>query len=147
MSSDISYRGQYFWVANRRLSTLIAFALEVGKRTVGSQEEIEFVQRLRQENHEVLFPGCGFDLEERFPSVTAKKFWARVFFDVARDVFLRRLGNHEIDFWQASAICDAVLVARLLTCAVREAEPQWFPHSKDVQAAEEFEIGRLNVQL
>ena len=124
MASDICFKGQFFWVANRRLSTLIAFALEVGQQKAATREETELVARLRRKRKpKSLFPGCGFDLNERFPTLASKKFWASVFYDVARKIFLRQLGNQEIDFWQASAIGDAYLIARMLTHAIRDEEP------------------------
>jgi hypothetical protein len=123
MASDISYKDERFWVSNQRLSTLIDFALEVGGRTGLASAEKASVERLRKEDESgQLFPGCSFDLDERFPTVEEKIFWARVFSEVAQDIFLRRLGNHEIDTWQASAICDAKLIARMLEDAVRNAE-------------------------
>jgi hypothetical protein len=120
MSSDITYRGQSIWVSNQRLGTLVAFAVEVGSDIAHAQEEIVFVQRQREEESTgLLFPGCSFDLNERFPTVAAKTFWAGVFYEIAQRIFLRRLGNHDIETWQASAICDAQSVGRMLTEAVR----------------------------
>lgn len=123
MSTDISYKGESFWVSNQRLSTLIAFAIELGDGLAVSSEEKAFVQRLRDAKQSgELFPGCSFDLHERFPTVAAKRFWSHVFREVSQGVFLRRVGNHEIDTWQAAAICDSQLIARMLTNAVRAAE-------------------------
>ena len=147
MASDICYKEQYFWVANRRLSTLIAFALEVGQKRAAPPEETEFVACLRREDEELLFPGCSFDLAERFPTLASKKFSARIFFDVARRIFLRQLGNQEIDTWQASAIGDAYLIARMLTHAIRDVEPYWVASSEDERLPEDFDGGPLNVRL
>jgi len=124
MSSDISYKGELFWVSNQRLSTLVDCAIEVGADIADGPEAAAFVGRLREEEQSgVLFPGCNFDLDERFPTLAAKKFWARAFREVGQRIFLRRWGNHDIDSWQASAICDAELIARMLTEAVRSTEP------------------------
>ncbi len=147
LASDISYKEQYFWVANRRLSTLIAFALEVGQQKAATREETELVACLRKEEHETLFPGCSFDLSERFPTLASKKFWARIFYDVARRIFLRQLGNQEIDCWQASAIGDAYLIARMLTHAIRDEEPNWIALSEDVRLDEDLDGGPINVRL
>jgi len=123
MSSDITYKSQSLWISNQRLRSLVSFALEVGDETANGPEETGLVERLRHEDESgLLFPGCSFDLEQRFPSVRAKRFWVSVFYEIAQRIFLRRLGNHEIDTWQASAICDAQSVGRMLTQAIRESE-------------------------
>ena len=58
LASDISYKEQYFCVANSRLSTLIAFAVEVGQKKAATPEETELVARLRREDEEILFPAA-----------------------------------------------------------------------------------------
>ena len=77
----------------------------------------------------------------------SKKFWERIFYDVARKIFLRQLGNQEIDSWQASAIGDAYLIFRMLTHAIRDEEPNWVALSVDVPLAEDFDSGSINVRL
>ena len=123
MSSDISYKTEVLWVSNQRFRTLIEFALDVGEKSARSLEEVAFVRLLADDDETALFNGCSFNLDERFQGVAAKKFWAAVFFDVARRIFLRQVGNQDIDSWQPSVICDAHLVGRMLDRAVREQEP------------------------
>lgn len=109
-------------VANRRLDTLIEFALQVGaERQMGS----EFVAKLQRFRDEA-FPGINFDLKERFPTLEEQKFWATCFFDVAQRIFLRQLGNQDVDTWQAGAITDAHTIARELLSQVRAADPNWW---------------------
>jgi hypothetical protein len=134
------------WVSNQRLSSLIAFALQVAQETACKDEERGYVERLRRFEEEA-WPGIGFDLDERFPLVEEKKFWARVFHDVARRIFLRQLGNHESTFWQSSAIGDAYVTARMLTRAVQEIENAWHPETENTREGEADYSGRLNIRL
>jgi hypothetical protein len=147
LASDICYKDQYFWVANSRLSTLIEFALEVGQNLASTPQEAELVARLRRDEDEDLFPGCSFDLGERFPTLPSKMFWARVFREVAHQIFLRQLGNEEIDSWQASTIGDACLIDHMLTHAVRVEESHCLPPGVDAQTAEEDGHGPIKIRL
>lgn len=146
LASDISLKGQFLWVSNQRLSSLIAFALKVGGETARSDAERGWVEALRQ-FEEQAWPGIGFDLDERFPGIEQKKFWARVYHDVARRIFLRQLGNHEVTFWQSSTIGDAYVVARMLTQAVQEVENAWFPETNDAREGREYQQGQINVRV
>src|SRR5687768_14753802 len=92
MSSCIDYKGQYLWMSNARFSGLVEFAIEVGARTQASAAEAAFVERLRGEA-ERMWSGIGMDLDQQFPELEAKKFWCRVFYDLAREIFLRRIGK------------------------------------------------------
>ena len=127
MSSSIYYENETLWVSNARFRTLIEFALEVGQKSAASPEEKAFVQKLREENDTILFNGCDFDLNERFATVASRKFWAKVFFEIGRQIFLRQIGNQEIDTWQTSAICDAHSIGRILVRAVQKGEMGWYP--------------------
>ena len=138
MSSEISYKGQSVWVSNRRLSTLTTFALQVGGESAQSDVEREWVNKLRKFDEQA-WPGIDFDLEERFPSLEEKKFWARIYQDIARRIFLRQLGNQEVTFWQSSAIGDAYAIARMLTRAVQEVDRAWHATSENHQEGDAFE--------
>jgi hypothetical protein len=127
MSSNIYYENESLWVSNARFRTLIEFALEVGEKCTVSPEEKELVQKLREEADTILFNGCEFDLNERFATVASRKFWARVFFEVSRRIFLRQIGNQETDSWQTSAICDTHWIGRILVRAVQKVEMGWYP--------------------
>ena len=146
MASEISWQDQFLWVANERLSALVAFALRVGGESAQSKLEGGWVESLRRFDAEA-WPGIGFDLDERFPSVEEKKFWARVFHDVARRIFLRQLGNQDVSFWQSSSIGDAYVAARMLTRAVQEIESAWHPDTENRREGGECETGQINVQL
>lgn len=147
MASDVTLKDQFLWVSNQRLSTLIAFALQVGGEMTRSNEESGWVEKLRHFDEEA-WPGIGFDLDERFPSIEEKKFWARVYHNVARRIFLRQLGNHEVTFWQSSAIGDAYVIARMLTKAVQEVEQNaWHPDTENSREADGHYSGRINIRL
>jgi len=137
---------QFLFVSNQRLDTLLNFALQVSGETVQSDEEHGWVEKLRQFEEES-WPGIKFDLDERFPTVEEKKFWARVFDDVARRIFLRQLGNHEITYWQSSAIGDAYIIARMLIRAVQEIELAWHPNTENTREIEADNIGRTNIRV
>lgn len=146
MASEISLQNQFLWVSNQRLSTLIAFALQVGGETAESDAMRGWVEKLREFETQA-FPGVGFDLDERFPAIEEKKFWAQVFHNVARRIFLRQLGNHEVAFWQSSAIGDAYVTARLLTRAVQEIEIAWHPDTENTREGDAHYRGQINIRM
>lgn len=147
MASDISLGEQYLWVANQRLSSLITFVLGVGSDIAATDQEREYVARLKKWDDEQHYPGCGFDLHERFPTIEEKKFWSRCFLTVARRIFRREVGNQDIHFWQCSAIADAYITARMMTNAVRkETDTPWCPDTEDAAEAQEY-YDRINIQL
>jgi hypothetical protein len=143
LASDISLGDQFLWVSNQRLGSLIDFAIELATQRA---RDHEFVHRLRKFRDEEYFPGCSFDLAARFPTLEERKFWAACFHDVARRIFLRLLGNHEVSFWQASAIGDAYVVARMLTRSVQETELGWHPATEDAAEAEAYRSGGVNLR-
>jgi len=110
MSSDICMGEQFVWVSNMELHRLIAFALEIAPARAETPEHRDFIVRLREFYDEQYFPGCSFDLIERFPTIQERKFWAGCFHDVARRIFLRELGSHDISFWQSATIGDAYII-------------------------------------
>jgi hypothetical protein len=136
MSGQISLGSQSFWVSNARLSSLVELALQVAGQRVGSANEERSVASLL-EFQRGMWPGIDLDLAARFPTVDEKKFWAGVFHDLARLVFLRKLGNQKVTFWQSGFICDAGSIARFLTRAVQESELAWHPVTGDQRELEE----------
>jgi hypothetical protein len=146
LASDISLKNQFLWVSNSRLFNQIDFALQVGGEAARTDAERDSVEKLRQ-FQQYAWPGIGFDLDERFPTVDEKKFWSRVFHDVARRIFLRQLGNHEVTFWQSSAIGDAYVTARMLTRAVQEIENAWHPDTENGREDEAYHAGRINIRV
>jgi hypothetical protein len=80
---------------------------------------------------ETFWPGRDMDIEEDFPDVGERKFWSQAFFDTARDIFDRSVGNHEYSFWQAQSIWQAYGVGVLFEESVRDFEPNWFARTRD----------------
>ncbi|MEM8505555.1 MAG: hypothetical protein AAF716_20680, partial [Cyanobacteria bacterium P01_D01_bin.1] len=147
MASDISIDDQYLWVANRRLSMLVDFALEIADQLAKSDTELAYVAELRNWDKTEHCNGCGFSLDERFPTVEHKKFWARVFFDTARAVFDRKLGNQDIAFWQCSTIGDCYVVGRMLCYGVRrDSGSSWFPETINASEHTAF-FDRIDTKL
>jgi len=124
MSTCISSREQYVWVSNKRFNTLILFAIEVGQKMASTELEQSFVQSL-QETYKNFIGGFDFEMENEFTSLDEKKFWARIFSDVASSIFRREIGNQSVFDWQPSAIGDAYILSRLLLAAIREEELGW----------------------
>jgi hypothetical protein len=146
MASAISLKDQFLYVSNKRLSTLIAFALQVGDETAHSDAERDWVKNLLR-FEEGVWPGIEFDLDKQFPDVEEKKFWARVYVDVSHRIFLRQLGNHDVTFWQSSAIGDAYVIARLLTRAVQEAVGVWHPDTENTREGDALYTGEINIRV
>ena len=138
MASEIYHGNQSHQVSNGRFSSLIEFGIQVADETARSEEERRWIERFRVFK-ERAFAGIGLDLNEQFPEVNEKRFWARVYFDVARRIFLRQLGNQEITSWQSSAIGDAYVIARMLCRLLREAgEKPWPLDTEDEREEKEF---------
>ena len=146
MAIGITLNEQFLWVSNMRMLTLLEFANDVGESIAGDEDERAFVARLRQFS-ESPYAQIAFDLADRFPTISEKKWWARVFSIVARRIYLRQLGNQEDQRWQPSAIGDAYVVARMLTRAVQEVELAWHPVVDDPGESEAFASGGIRVRL
>lgn len=136
MGSDIVLKDQFFGVSNRRFNTLVLFALDVSEALANTDERREWRAKLDR-FYDESWPGIIFDLDEQFPTVPEKKFWARVYRDVAQRIFLREIGIHDRLTWQSSAIGDAYIISRMLTRAVQLQELGWHPEDDDE--------GRINV--
>lgn len=146
MSSCISYQDQFFYVSNQRFHSLIEFGLQVAEKTSESDGERPFIAGLR-ERSVAFFPGYEFAIEQEFPTRDERKFWARVFFDLAYLIFKREIGNQDTTFWQYSAVGDAYLLGRMITCSVQEEELAWHPKTLASVEADMFFQKGVNVRL
>jgi hypothetical protein len=146
VSCCISLKDQFLWVSNQRFSTLLDFALQIGSEKALSDFERSWVTKLTEFQANA-WPGIDFDLGKEFAEIDEKKFWAVVFHDVARRIFLRHLGNHEVTFWQCSTISNAHVIARLLTGAIFEVESGWRPNTEDAQEGESFYSDPTNLRI
>jgi hypothetical protein len=147
MACAICIDDQYLWVSNQRRNTLVSFAIQVGGDLASSDLERQMVETLRKSD-DIGFAETGGDLilEAVFLSIGEKKFWAKCFHNVARRIFLRELGNQEIQFWQSSAIGDAYVIARMLTSAVQKDEIGWHPADENSVEAKEFYASALRIK-
>ena len=146
MASRISYHDQFFYVSNQRFGSLIEFALEVGQRTAGSAEQSAYVSSLMARKA-TFYPGYDLAIESEFPSRDERKFWARVFFDLAHLTFNRQIGKQDPTFWQYSAVGDAYLLGRMITRSVQEEEQAWHPKTMAAVEADTFYQKGVNVRL
>jgi hypothetical protein len=120
MSSAFMYQGQFFYVSNTRFFGLIDDGLMVGKKTAETDTERLYVSVLEKRS-ESFFPGCDLAIEGAFPSLDERKFWARIFFDVAYLAFQREIMGG------FSFVGDAYMLARMITRSVQEEEGGWHP--------------------
>ncbi len=147
MSSSISYKQQYVSMSNQRFNRLLEFAIQTGYDTCKDDEERRFTIRLQHLDEHEFFNGYALQIEDVFPDIEERKFWARCLFDVAHLIFTRKLGLHDVEFWQASTIGDAYLFARMLTRSVQEEELAWHPDTMATIEAEAFYNGGVDVVL
>ncbi len=130
MASQIAYRDREVLVNNRQFSNLVDFAIETAEKSAG-EDAAAWTERMKKLRDVEFWPGRGIDIEEDFPDVEERKFWARVLYDTARGIFTRSTGHHEHEFWQAQAIHQAYASAILFQDSVREVEPRWSAESID----------------
>lgn len=146
MASRISYQDQFFYVSNSRFDALVDFGSEVGERTAISDEEKSYILRLKERKAN-FYPGYDLAIETEFPSKEERKFWARVFYDLAHLIFCRQIGNQDTTFWQYSAIGDAYLLGRMIARSVQEEEQAWQPKTIAGVEAEAYLQKGVNVRL
>jgi len=146
MASCISYQDQFFHVSNQRFHSLIEFGLEAAQRTAESDTERSFISALKQRS-DAFYPGYDFAIERESPSRDERKFWARVFYDLAHLIFRREIGNHDVTFWQYSAVGDAYLLGRMITRSVQEEEQTWHPKTMASIEADAFHQKGVKVRL
>jgi hypothetical protein len=131
MACQISYKDREVLANNIQFSSLVDFAVEVGNLTARDEREQLFVDRMARMQENEFWPGRGIKIEEDFPDIEEQKFWSRVFLDVARAIFDRRIGNHEHSFWQAQCISQAYGTGQIFLYAVRQTDRNWSPDSTD----------------
>lgn len=142
MSSEICFEDQSFCVSNKTLVLLVELVVEAGRDTQSTPAEKEYVDRLDHWIQEEYWSGLDLDLNEEFPTVDEKKFWAKCFFDLGRKIYLREIGDHTIDFWQAAITGVAFVTGRMLCDAVRKQSGQsWSPETEDGKSFRAYYYG------
>ena len=130
VSSSIEFENQRLWLSNLAFDRIWEFVIDVAEQTARDTEEREFVAKLKTQV-QTFWPGVSIDVGESFPDIAEKKFLARCFADLARWIFLRRIGNQTLDCWQSGVIYEAHTIARLFIESVRKEEPRFYPESED----------------
>ena len=146
MASCFSYHEQFFYVSNQRFDSLMDFGLEVANKGPATEVELVYISKLIERKGS-FYPGYDFAIEREFPSRNERKFWARIFFDLAHLIFQRQIGNQGATFWQYSAVGDAYLLGRMITRSVQDEEPGWHPKTLASIEAEAFYGKGVNVNL
>ena len=114
MSSSFFAANGVVYVSNRRFDTLIAFAIEVAPSVQQTPEQESFIERLKTAQ-EYMYPSFDLVLEEQFPQLSERRFWATVFSEVARRISRGEIGNPNPPVeWRAQASAEAEKIARLL---------------------------------
>jgi hypothetical protein len=119
------YNSGHLHVPNRVARGLIEFAIDTARSYEDATSNPEETRRITDWYEEQFFDGMLIDIAELFPDIASRRFWCRAFFDAARRVFRRELGNQDVSFWQTEYICNAVIVGRLLLQAAEDIEPKW----------------------
>jgi hypothetical protein len=112
-------------VPNREARGLIEFAIDTARSYEDATSNDEEIWRIDDWYEKQFYDGMIIDIAELAPDVASRRFWCRAFFDVARRVFRRELGNREVSFWHIRYICNAVIVGRMLLQAARDIDPKW----------------------
>jgi hypothetical protein len=139
MAHHISFKGNYQWINNRLFRSLLEFSVIIGEEIAASNER-PYVELMKKRVAEGFFwDGRSIDIAEDFTELSERKFWSRVFYEMARAIFDRKLGIHEHRFWQAQRIHLAYGLGELFEEAVNEAEPRWNADTLDRREFEQYE--------
>ncbi|HXI69218.1 MAG TPA: hypothetical protein VNN22_02555 [Verrucomicrobiae bacterium] len=125
---------------NMQFARLIDFGVEIAER-LSNAEDRPFIEHMKKLRDESFFPGRGIWIEQDFPSAVEQKFWSRVFLEVSRAIFDKKVGVHEHSFWQAQAIHQAHATGLIFQQAVRAIEPQWSADTLDRREFDKFVNG------
>lgn len=124
-NSSSPYNPGHLHVQNREARGLIEFAIETAQSYEEAASNAEEIRRIADWYGGQFWDGMGIDVAELFPDIVARRFWCRVFFDLARRVFRREMGNRDVNFWQTKYICNAIIVGRMLLQAAKDIDPKW----------------------
>lgn len=137
MAGFIYYKEDTITFNNRQFSSTMRFVTEVAEK-MAKENEIEYVKKMKEKTVENYFPGLCIDIGEDIPTIDEKKFWARMFYETAREIFERKIGIHEYYFWQSQRIYQIYGTGDLITKAVREIESRWIPDIRDFRDFDEW---------
>ena len=129
MAGFIFYKDHQIVFNNRQFDNTITFVSQVARK-MAKESEMDYVKKM-EEHVEHYWPGMCFDVETDFPDHEEKKFWARMFFETAREIFDRNIGVQDYSFWQTQRIYQIYGSGNVFQKAVREEEPTWTPDITD----------------
>ncbi|WP_417386689.1 hypothetical protein [Gimesia sp.] len=130
MTCEISFEGRSIQMNHRQFSNVIQFTLELAE-SVAKSDEKEHVVHMSQLRDKEFWPGRGIQIENDFPKIIERKFWSKMFYDTARAVYNRDVGNHDHSYWQAQAIHQIYSTGQLFEYAVQQQEPGWYADTMD----------------
>ena len=114
----------------RLFSNLIAFSLTAAESTC-SDDERQYVERLRKLNETEFWPGALDRGRSRFSGRFRTEFWCRMYFDTVRAIAHGKTGNTDHKYWQAQATYQAYSIALLFEYAVRTVDSDWHSDTLD----------------
>jgi hypothetical protein len=112
MTSTISNEVDMWDVTNMMYRRVIGFACEVALEKADTEQERDWVSRLKnlvEERYTI-----DEDVDALFPSAEQKQFWGAVLFELADRIYRREVGNQDNQVWQVATIWAAYDLARLL---------------------------------
>lgn len=130
MAGWITYKDERVDFNNRQFSSTMSFIVEVAEK-IANESEMPFVEKVKDEMVSNYYPGLCIDIEEDFPKIEERKFWAIVFYETAREIFERKIGVQDYSFWQTQRIYQIYGTGDLFVKAVKEVEPSWLPDTRD----------------
>lgn len=136
MGGFIYYKDDQVVFNNRQFSGTITFVSKVA-RQMATKSEMKYVEKM-EDNVENYWPGMCFDIETDFPEIEEKKFWTRMFYETAREIFERKIGIQDYSFWQTQRIHQIYATALVFEKAVREVELNWIPDIRDYREFDEW---------
>jgi hypothetical protein len=138
MASQITFKENHVQLNNIQFSRVIDFGIEIAEQDADA-EELPFVKRMKKLRDEEFWPGRGIDIAKDFPETAEQKFWCRIFLNVSRAIFDRRVGVQDYNFWQAQAIHQTHSTGLLFQQAVREIESTWSAVTIDHQEWDDWQ--------
>ena len=143
MAGWIDYKEGSIAFNNRQFSSTMRFVTDVAQK-MAKGHELSFVHKMKEEMVDNYYPGMCITIEKDFPKIEERKFWARMFFETAREIFERKIGIQDYSFWQSERIYQIYGAGNLFAKAVRDDEPKWIPDIRDYSEFDEWANNRNN---
>ncbi|MCE5229889.1 hypothetical protein LLG95_09870 [bacterium] len=136
------FEDRFFYVSSRRFADLLVYGVFVALKTANDDRERAWANRLRESIPD-LCQRDALTLETDFLSVDERKFWARVFDDLAYLAFRHEIGADDPGFNDYTAVADASLLAFFTLASVPwQEKDDWHPQTMAMAEREKLEKGR-----